>query len=243
MHNQQIDVYRKELDGLSCKEVLEWVLRTFESESIAMATSFGAEDQVLTHIIAESGYPVSLFSLDTGRLPDETYKTMERTSDKYGIDIEILFPDKKSVEAMVNKHGPDLFYRSVHLREECCRVRKIESLKKRLEGLSLWITGLRKEQSLTRRKQNIIEWDDKFGLYKISPLLTWSENDVWKYIRSNSIPYNSLHDSGFPSIGCAPCTRAIAQGEDIRSGRWWWEDPKNRECGLHGTKSAITGGQ
>ncbi len=241
MNNNKLETYRKELAGKSGKEVLAWTLGTFESESIAMATSFGAEDQVLTHMIAGSGYPVKLFSLDTGRLPEETYGTMQNTIDKYGISIELLFPRKESVETMVAKHGPNLFYRSVELRKECCRVRKIESLKNRLEGLSLWITGLRKEQSLTRRKQNVIEWDDKFGLYKVSPLLTWSEKDIWNYIRTNSIPYNTLHDSGFPSIGCEPCTRAVVPGEDIRSGRWWWEDPKNRECGLHEPKPANRG--
>ncbi len=242
MYTSRLEEYREELNGMSCREVLEWALKTFESEDIAMATSFGAEDQVLTHIIAESGYPINLFSLDTGRLPDETYQTMEKTSDKYGIDVEILFPDKKSVEDMVNKHGPNLFYRSVLLREECCRIRKLESLKNKLGELSVWITGLRSSQSVTRRDQNIIEWDNNFNLYKLSPLLTWSEDDVWEFIRSNRIPYNPLHDSGYPSIGCAPCTRAVLAGEDIRAGRWWWENPETRECGLHRSGRKTEGG-
>lgn len=233
MNKNKLKDYQEQLQGKNAAEILGWVAENFSTGETALATSLGAEDQVLTDMIVRAKHPIGLFSLDTGRLPDETYATLQKTLDKYGIKIEVLFPEKKSVEDMVNRYGPNLFYQSIDMRKQCCKVRKIEALTKKLEGLSLWITGLRKEQSVTRNSLNAVEWDETFKLFKISPLFSWSEDDVWDYIRENHVPYNSLHNKGYPSIGCAPCTRAVSEGGDLRSGRWWWEKPENRECGLH----------
>ena len=214
------------------EELLRAVVDRF-GENVALATSFGAEDQVLTDMLCKLSTAPRLFTLDTGRLPQETYDVMQKTREHYGIDIEILFPEARQVEAMVNQYGPNLFYRSVELRKKCCYIRKIEPLKRKLADLEAWICGLRVNQSTTRSGLQTIEADTAFHLIKISPLAEWTTDQVWDYIKKHDVPYNALHDQGFPSIGCAPCTRAITEGQDIRAGRWWWEIPEHKECGLH----------
>ena len=218
--------------GYGPEKLLEYVLRHF-SNRIALASSFGPEDQVLTDMICKISGGTGIFTLDTGRLCQENYDVMEATRSKYGIEIETIFPDSQKVSEMVSRYGPNLFYESVENRKLCCGVRKVEPLKKKLARLDGWICGLRKEQSITRDALQPIEWDDAFGLVKICPLAEWTTRQVWDYIRRHSVPYNALCDKGYPSIGCAPCTRAVRPGDDIRSGRWWWEQPEHKECGLH----------
>jgi phosphoadenosine phosphosulfate reductase len=203
------------------------------SGRIAFASSLGYEDQVITHIIAENKIPTRIFTLDTGRLFPESYELISKTNARYKNILQVYFPDHKQVEEMVNAKGINLFYESIENRKLCCGVRKTEPLKRALEGLDAWVTGLRKSQSVTRSDLKIVEWDGMHKLIKINPLLNWSEDEVRNYIRDHKIPYNVLHDKGFPSIGCQPCTRAIQEGEDIRAGRWWWELPEQKECGLH----------
>lgn len=232
-NNEQLEIFQKELSGKSPTEVLEWVFNTFDLNDISFASSLGAEDQVLTDQIIKINPDADIFTLDTGRLFETNYKVIQDVKEKYGKNIELLFPEAAEIKKLVEKKGPNLFYNSIEDRKECCRVRKIEPLKKKLAGKKIWITGLRKEQSVTRTDLNIIEWDTAFGLYKLSPLLDWNEQDVWDYIEEFDVPHNSLHKFGYPSIGCEPCTRAIETGEDVRSGRWWWEQPEHKECGLH----------
>lgn len=224
--------YNNQFANSSAKEVIEYFTKKYSGE-ICFASSLGAEDQVITHIIAKNNIPIKIFTLDTGRLFPETYSLIDRTKEKYGINIEIYFPDRERVEEMVNKKGMNLFYESIENRKLCCTVRKIDSSKRALMGMSAWITGLRKEQTEIRSDINMIEWDSNFNLIKINPLINWGDVQLWDYIKDNNIPYNPLHDKGFPSIGCQPCTRAISKDADIRSGRWWWENPDNKECGLH----------
>ncbi len=233
---KEISQIVSETKDYDTEELLKYVLKRF-GDKIAFASSFGAEDQVLTDMICRISSNARIFTLDTGRLHEATYKVAEATRKKYNVGIKVLFPDYQQVEKMVGKHGFNLFYDSVENRKLCCQVRKTEPLKRDLSTLDAWICGLRKEQSLTRCDINAVEWDKAFGLIKICPLINWSEKDVWKYIRDNDIPYNELHDRGFPSIGCEPCTRAICIGEDIRAGRWWWELPEHKECGLHAKRA------
>ena len=221
-----------ETQGYSAEQLLKHLLEQF-ADKIALATSFGAEDQVLTDMLCKIDRNAKIFTLDTGRLPQETYELMQATREKYGIQIDILFPDYKKVEEMVNKYGPNLFYNSIEERKLCCQIRKIEPLKRKLSGLQAWICGLRAEQSLTRTALQRIEFDENFGIIKASPLADWTTEKVWDYIHKNNVPYSKLHSRGYPSIGCAPCTRGIKDGEDIRAGRWWWEKPEHKECGLH----------
>lgn len=197
------------------------------------ANSFGAEDMVLTDLIRNHTPEIGIFSLDTGRLPEETYAVMEKTVAKYGPCISVYFPDPADLEPFLNEHGPNAFYQSVELRKQCCKIRKVMPLKRALKDKKAWITGLRREQAVTRTSLPVSEWDEGNGLQKYNPLTDWSEEDVWNYIKHHDIPYNELHDKNYPSIGCAPCTRAITKGEDVRAGRWWWEDPDSKECGLH----------
>ncbi|AOY00260.1 phosphoadenylyl-sulfate reductase [Jeongeupia sp. USM3] len=198
------------------------------------ANSFGAEDMVLTDLIARHEIGIGIFSLDTGRLPAETYELMQKTAEAYpATQVVTFFPSAASVEGYVNANGINAFYQSVELRKECCRIRKLEPLARALSGKQAWVTGLRREQSPTRTDMAHQEFDDANGMEKFNPLLDWTEKDVWAYIRDNKVPYNALHDKHYPSIGCAPCTRSIAMGEDVRAGRWWWENPEFKECGLH----------
>jgi phosphoadenosine phosphosulfate reductase len=199
----------------------------------AFASSFGAEDMVLTDLVARRDRGIEIFTLDTGKLPEETHRLMRETVGRYGIRLRVYVPDERAAEAYVAEHGPDAFFRSVALRKACCHIRKVEPLRRALSGKRAWITGLRREQSVTRGGLALESSDAEFGLMKFNPLADWSNQDVWDYIRNFEVPYNALHDHGYPSIGCAPCTRAVAAGEDIRAGRWWWEQPESRECGLH----------
>ncbi|MDR0544630.1 MAG: phosphoadenylyl-sulfate reductase [Odoribacteraceae bacterium] len=200
---------------------------------VALASSLGLEDQVLTDVIARVRPSTRVFTLDTGRLFPETYRLIDRTARRYGITIELFFPDHRQVEEMVREAGINLFYDSAEKRKRCCRTRKLEPLRRAFAGMEAWICGLRREQSATRQEVRLVERDAVNGLYKLNPLANWSEEEVREYARRNEVPYNRMHDEGFPSIGCEPCTRAINPGDDPRAGRWWWESPLHKECGLH----------
>ena len=207
--------------------------KSTELKSITFANSFGAEDMVLTDIILKNNLAIESFSLDTGRLPVETYDLMATTEKHYNTALNIYFPQAKTVEFYVKNHGINAFYESIALRKDCCHMRKVEPLQRALNGKAAWITGMRSAQATTRASLPIREYDDANKLEKFNPLSDWTEQEVWAYIRLHNVPYNDLHDQFYPSIGCAPCTRAVAMGEEVRAGRWWWEDPQNKECGLH----------
>lgn len=227
-----VETLRRDLAGYSTLQLLGYFLDNFR-DRIVLASSMAAEDQVLTDMVCKTHPATRIITLDTGRLPQETYDVIEKTRKHYNVEIEVLFPDYRQVQKMVDEQGPNLFYKSVQNRELCCHIRKIEPLKRALQGMDVWICGVRKEQSVTRAGLESIAWDEQFGLIKLSPLLNWTTGEIWDYIRQNNVPYNALHDKGYPSIGCAPCTRAVQEGEDIRAGRWWWEQPEHKECGLH----------
>ncbi len=221
------------LTGGSPQEILEWALRTF-GDGVALASSFGAEDVVLIDMLAGLTPEPRLFAIDTGRLPEATYEVMDRVRERYGLAIAIYFPEAASVERLETESGFHSFRESLEARHACCRVRKVDPLQRALSGLHAWITGLRREQSVTRTEIAAVEEDQaNGGIAKINPLVEWSNEQVWAYIREHDVPYNLLHDEGYPSIGCNPCTRAIAPGEQPRAGRWWWESPEQKECGLH----------
>ncbi len=221
--------------NLEAQEILEKALALFGGK-ITFATSLGAEDQVITFLLSNTNKSASIFTLDTGRVFPETYDLLHRTVNRYGLNIKAYYPDTNQVEEMVNTKGINLFYESVENRKLCCHVRKVMPLRRAITGMDAWITGLRREQSVTRTDLRIVEWDASNEMIKINPLLEWSEEQVWDFIKANDIPFNKLHEQGFPSIGCQPCTRAIQKGEDLRAGRWWWEMPDSKECGLHGGK-------
>lgn len=201
--------------------------------AITFANSFGAEDMVLTDIINKAELPIEIFSLDTGRLPAETYTLMGEVEKQYATKPVIFFPKHETVEDYVRTNGINAFYESIELRKACCHMRKVEPLKRALKDKQAWVTGMRAEQASTRASLPTQEFDESNQLEKFNPLSDWTEKEVWVYIRMYNVPYNALHDQFYPSIGCAPCTRAVAMGEDVRAGRWWWEDPQNKECGLH----------
>ncbi len=241
---ERIENLNKRFTKSDPHEVLRYFLDEYKGR-IALSSSLGAEDQVLTEMIALLDRDTRIFTLDTGRLFPETYDLIERTNEKYGIRIDIMFPDYKRVQQMVKEKGINLFYESIENRKLCCGIRKLEPLERAFKGLDVWICGLRKDQSVTRFFNSLVEWDENNGLIKVNPLINWREKDVWDYIKSRHIPYNPLHDQGYPSIGCQPCTRAVKPGEDIRAGRWWWEQPEQKECGLHqhGSASGKTAGK
>lgn len=197
------------------------------------ASSLAAEDMVLTDLILRAQLPIRIFTLETGRLHPETLGMIDRVRETYGYEIARYSPEPAAVDAYVNAHGLNAFYDSIERRKECCRIRKVEPLKRALAGNKAWITGQRRAQSTTRSELAVQEDDAVHGLQKFNPLADWSEEQVWHYLRSHQVPYNPLHDKGFPSIGCEPCTRAVQAGEDVRAGRWWWETPESKECGLH----------
>jgi phosphoadenosine phosphosulfate reductase len=215
--------------------VLQQAARDFAPA--CFANSLGAEDMVLTDLIAKHQLDIGIFSLDTGRLPQETYDLMQEVRKRYGMPLKIYFPDCTAVEEYVAQNGANAFYDSVELRKRCCHIRKVEPLKRALAGKRAWITGMRRDQAVTRGSLEVSSFDADHGLQKFNPLLDWTNAEVWEYIRQNDVPYNKLHDRFYPSIGCAPCTRAVTPGEDIRSGRWWWESADGKECGLHVGKS------
>lgn len=223
----------KELSAVATLGDALRLLATHFPEQVVFSTSFSIEDQVITHAIASRQIPISIFTLDTGRLFAETYSVWSGTNEKYNIKVKAYYPDRALLENYLGTKGPNAFYESVALRKECCYIRKVEPLKRALKGQAIWITGLRAEHSPERKDHQVIEWDEGNQVIKYNPLLHWDNNAVREYISSNDVPYNSLHDKGFVSIGCAPCTRAIRPGEDFRAGRWWWEDNSKKECGLH----------
>ena len=214
-------------------EMLLRALAERYGKSLKLASSLGAEDQVLTHMLLQIDPRARIFVLDTGRLHQETYDLMARTMSRYDMRYEVLFPDAQAVQEMVAGEGPNLFYASVAGRQRCCAVRKVEPLGRALADAAAWVTGLRREQSPERGATPAVEWDAAHGALKANPLAEWSEAQVWDYLRGHGVPYNVLHDQGFLSIGCAPCTRAVEPGEPARAGRWWWEQGTAKECGLH----------
>jgi phosphoadenosine phosphosulfate reductase len=216
------------------RDTLATLERVAEEYSPAVfASSLAAEDMVLTDLILKAGLPIGIFSLETGRLHKETLGMVERVQQRYGYEIALYRPVPADIDAYVEKKGLNAFYDSVDLRKECCHIRKVEPLGRALSGKKAWITGQRRAQSATRSDLSVQEYDGSHAMEKFNPLADWSEQEVWEYIRGNDVPYNPLHDQGFPSIGCEPCTRAIEPGEDVRAGRWWWENPDSKECGLH----------
>jgi phosphoadenosine phosphosulfate reductase len=220
------------LENLSIPEALKLFAEAFPGQ-LTFSTSFSMEDQVITDQISKSTIPVSIFTLDTGRLFPETYSTWSRTLEQYGLTIDAYYPNAEKIQEFVRSYGPNSFYESVDNRKQCCHIRKVEPLRRALAGKAVWITGLRAEHSPNRNDMTILEWDEANQLIKYNPLLRWTTDQVWGYINQHHVPYNSLHDKGFISIGCAPCTRAVRAGEDFRAGRWWWEDQSKKECGLH----------
>ncbi len=200
------------------------------------ACSFGLEDMLVLDAIATNARRIEVFTLDTGRLPEETHALLETVRDRYPVSIRTYFPDAATIQAWVEQNGPNAFYKSVSQRQQCCHIRKVEPLKRALAGKKSWITGLRREQSTARQLVQLESWDEMNGLVKFNPLVDWNHEHVWAYIKMHDVPYNALHDRGYPSIGCAPCTRAVQPGEDSRAGRWWWES-SSKECGLHVAKT------
>lgn len=221
-----------ETAGLDINDTLKVLAGRFPG-GVIFSSSFSNEDQVITHMIATSGLDITVFTLDTGRLFPQTYSTWSSTVDKYALKLQVYAPDRTLLEPYLAEQGPNAFYRSPELRKECCHIRKVEPLKRALAGNAVWITGLRAEHSPERKGLTLMEWDEGNRIIKYNPLLHWTTENVARYIREQNIPYNVLHDQGFVSIGCAPCTRAIRPGEDFRAGRWWWEDSSKKECGLH----------
>ncbi len=219
------------LTSLNPEDGLRWLNVNFSDKAV-FSTALGLEDQVITHMIGRANLSIKVFTLDTGRLFQESYDVLDLTQKKYAIPIHSFFPHLLAVEKLVTEKGPNSFYDSVENRKECCFIRKVEPLKRALKGAQVWITGVRAEQSANRSEMKRVEWDDANQIIKYNPLLAWTEQDVNQFISAYHIPINTLHKKGYPSIGCAPCTRAVLPGENIRAGRWWWES-SNKECGLH----------
>ncbi|MCE5187359.1 MAG: phosphoadenylyl-sulfate reductase [Planctomycetaceae bacterium] len=226
-----LDELRFECRGLDAQALLQKFAVLFP-ERVVLASSMAAEDQVLTDMVCRAAPQIEIFTLDTGRLPQETYDVIEETRRHYGIEIRVLFPDAAQIEQLTAQ-GPNLFRNGIEQRKQCCNVRKVQPLRRALANMDAWVCGLRREQSPTREQIDIVQWDRQFDLIKLSPLADWTTEQVWNYIRLHRVPYNALHDRGYSSISCAPCTRAIGAGEDLRAGRWWWEMPEHKECGLH----------
>jgi phosphoadenosine phosphosulfate reductase len=221
-----------QISGLTIGDSLRLLLNRFPGK-VCFSTSFGMEDQVISDFILGSRLPIPIFTLDTGRLFGETYSVWSNTNEKYITKIQAYFPDWPTLEEHLNSKGPNAFYESIENRKECCHIRKVEPLKRALKGQAVWVTGLRSAHSPERQDLKLIEWDENNQILKYSPLLHWTTEEVKAYIQEHNVPYNILHDRGFVSIGCAPCTRAVRQGESFRAGRWWWEDNNKKECGLH----------
>ncbi len=234
MTEAQIAEAAKKLEPEKAEAVLRWAVESFLR--VGFASSFGAEDVAVIDLLSkiDAKKKVVLFTLDTGRLPEETYQLMDQIREKYGVSVKSYFPDKWAVEKLEQEKGFYSFRQSVENRKECCGIRKVEPLSRALSGLGAWITGLRREQAVTRTGLPKVETDTAHNnIAKINPIADWTHAQLWEYIKEHKVPYNKLHDQNFPSIGCSPCTRAVKPGEDIRSGRWWWELPEHKECGLH----------
>src|SRR5574344_1715296 len=232
MNEEIIDRLNVRFGDAPAEEIIGYFLKEYQGR-IALSSSLSIEDQTITDMMVKTDRKARIFTLDTGRLFPETYQLIDKTNLTYGIKLEVFFFDYKEVQRMVREEGINLFYNSMESRNRCCEIRKLEPLRRAFRGLGVWICGLRRQQSVARQAMQVVEWDERHQLIKVNPLISWSEDEVWSYIRKNHVPYNKLHDKGFPSIGCEPCTRAVKPGEDIRSGRWWWESPEHRECGLH----------
>ena len=231
LHNQ-LPTLTANINRLSIKDALR-LLSDFFPEKIIFSSSFSYEDQVVTNEILNNQIPVKIFTLDTGRLFPETYSVWSRTNEFYKTNISAYYPDANELEKFITQKGPNSFYESIDNRKECCHIRKVVPLKRALSSNQVWVTGLRAEHSPSRESLKVLEWDEGNQIIKYNPLLHWTTEETIKYIHQHTIPYNPLHDKGFISIGCAPCTRAIKPGEDFRAGRWWWEDATKKECGLH----------
>ncbi len=230
---KQVEELNKEFSGKSPEDALKWALDNVHP-NIALASSFGAEDVVVIDMLMKVSPEARVFTLDTGRLNQETYNVMDDVKNKYNLTLEIMFPDTEETQNMVREHGMNFFYKGQENRKLCCGVRKVKPLKKMLGTLEGWITGIRADQTDNRGDAAIFEVDNVFGgILKVNPIINWSWDETWDYIKANNVPYNKLHDKGYPSIGCEPCTRAIKEGEDLRAGRWWWENESDKECGLH----------
>jgi phosphoadenosine phosphosulfate reductase len=236
---EQLQEIIEQTRDLDAQALLAYVVSRLGGR-VALASALGIESQVLTDMLRRITPQPAVFTLDTGRLHQETYDLIDATRKRYGIRIEVLFPDRTDVEELVCQNGVNLFYDSIENRKACCRVRKVIPLRRKLAQLDAWITGLRREQSVTRQDLEVIQWDDANGLIKINPLANWTDEQVWEYIRDHNVPYNPLNDHGYPSIGCVPCTRAVEPGQGIRAGRWWWEQPEHKECGLHVVDGKLT---
>lgn len=227
-----MDKIRELIKGKSPEEALRTLADKYPGK-VVFSTSLGYEDQVISHFIFSNNLPIKVFTLDTGRLFNETYSVLNSTLERYKTPIKVMYPQTEALEKLVTEKGPISFYESLDNRKECCFIRKVEPLKRALAGNEIWITGIRADQSDNRQSMDNVEWDEANKITKFHPILDWTLNDVKKYIFDHNIPYNALHDKGFVSIGCAPCTRAIKEGEDFRAGRWWWEQNDKKECGLH----------
>ena len=228
----------EQLHGLSNIEALRTLAERFPGEVI-FSTSLGYEDQVITDLILAHEIPIKIFTLDTGRMFSETYSVWKKTNDRYATKIEAYFPDRTAEEHLMSEKGPYSFYDSIENRKECCGIRKVAPLNRALKGRKVWVTGIRAEQSANRQTMPQLEWDEVHNLFKFHPLMDWTFEEVKQYVKDHKVPYNPLHDRGFVSIGCQPCTRAIQPGEDFRAGRWWWEDNSKKECGLHAHEEAF----
>ncbi len=230
-----------DLDHASADVVLLAVESCFGAE-VALACSFGVEDIALIELCRRHAPSARFFTIDTGRLPEATYELIDRVRDHFGIVVESFSPDAAQVQALTSAKGFASFRRSVQDRQECCRIRKVEPLARALAGRQAWLTGLRRSQSVTRAQVDVVAWDGAYGLWKVNPLASWTTAQTWDFVRKNALPVNRLHAEGFSSIGCAPCTRAVAAGQDERAGRWWWEEPEHKECGLHAPPSSSSAG-
>lgn len=222
----------EEFDKKTATSIIANIYDMFDEQEVTLSTSFGAEGLVLIHLLAETVDHPRIFTIDTGRNFRETYDVWQEVMEKYKIPIEVYYPDPQDISGLNNESGPNMFYESVKNRKQCCYVRKVKPLKNALKDAKVWISGLRRELGDTRNDSDI-SWVEEHQVYKLCPLANWFESNVWDMIRNNQIPYNKLHDKGFPTIGCAPCTRPVRHAEDIRSGRWWWETDEKKECGIH----------
>jgi phosphoadenosine phosphosulfate reductase len=230
---EEMDLKALNKENKRPEDVLKYSVEKMGVSNIALASSLSIEDQVLTHMLLKVNPEARIFFIDTGRHFQKTYDLMEETMRRYKFHYEVYAPESSDLEELVSRLGPNFFYDSIELRKKCCEVRKVKPLKRVLSTVDGWICGLRREQSPTRQDMESFEWDKGNSIYKINPIVFWSEEEVWEYIKEHNVPYSNLYKNGFRSIGCRPCTRAVQPGEDVRSGRWWWEDPDKKECGLH----------
>lgn len=229
---EEIDSLNIRYADASAQELLQSFMSQYGAR-LALSSSLSIEDQTLTDMMLRIDPQAHIFTLDTGRLFPETYELIDRTNEYYKVKLKVYCPQTEALQQFVATEGINPFYESIEKRHACCEVRKLEPLRRAFRDLDVWVCGLRSAQSVTRSDMRLIEWDERHGLLKINPLIHWTEQQVWDYIRENRVPYNRLHDKGFPSIGCEPCTRAVRRIDDVRAGRWWWESPDHRECGLH----------